>query len=62
MLKSRLAQHRGYVQNNIEATGQHFNLPGHSLADLMVTILEQVKHCKIVKLPQGSQGTTSVNK
>ena len=43
MLKSRLAQHRGYVQNNIEATGQHFNLPGHSLADLMVTIIEQVR-------------------
>ena len=43
MLKSRLAQHRGYVQNNMEATGQHFNLPGHSLADLMVTIIEQVR-------------------
>ena len=43
MLKSRLAQHRGYVQNNIEATGQHFNLPGHSLADLMVTVIEQVR-------------------
>ena len=43
MLKSRLAQHRGYVSNNIEATGQHFNLPGHSLADLMVTIIEQVR-------------------
>ena len=43
MLKSRLAQHRGYVQNNTEATGQHFNLPGHSLADLRVIIIEQVK-------------------
>ena len=27
MLKSLLTQHHGYVQNNIEATGQHFNLP-----------------------------------
>ena len=45
MLKFRLAQHRGYVQNkdNSKATGQHFNMPGHSLADLMVTIIEQVK-------------------
>ena len=38
MLKSCLKQHCGYVQNNIEATGQHFNLPGHSLANLMVTV------------------------
>ena len=40
-----LAQHRGYIQNKdiSQATGQHFNLPGHSLADLMVTIIEQVK-------------------
>ena len=43
MLKSCLAQYCGYVQNNIEATGQHFNLPGHSLADLMVTVIEQVR-------------------
>ena len=44
MLKSCLAQYCGYVQNNIEATGQHFNLPGHSLADLMVTVIEQVRN------------------
>ena len=45
MLKSRLAQHRGYIRNkdDSKATGHHFNLPGHSLADLTVTIIEQVK-------------------
>ena len=29
------------------ATGAHFNLPGHSLADLKITILEQVKKTDI---------------
>jgi hypothetical protein len=45
MLKKRLQQHRGYVINNVssQATGAHFNLPGHSLSDLTVTIIEQVK-------------------
>ena len=44
-LERRLANHRGYVVNNMtdRATGAHFNLPGHSLADLKITILEQVK-------------------
>ena len=44
-LKFRLADHRGYIVNNVTktATGHHFNLPGHSLADLSVVILEQVK-------------------
>ena len=44
-LKYRLADHRGYIFNQVESrtTGAHFNLPGHSLADLSVTILEQTK-------------------
>ena len=35
----------GYIHNkNItHATGAHFNLPGHSLSDMKVTILEKVK-------------------
>ena len=43
MLKYRLAEHRGYVTNGVtsQATGEHFNMPGHSLADLSVTIIEQ---------------------
>ena len=44
MLKFRLDDHRGYVNNGVnKATGSHFNQPGHCLADLSVTILEQVK-------------------
>ena len=48
-LERRLANHRGYVVNNItdRATGAHFNLPGHSLANLKITILEQVKTADI---------------
>ena len=44
-LKCRLADHRGYITNQVlsRATGAHWNLPGHSLADLRITILEQTK-------------------
>ena len=44
-LKDRLADHRGYATNKVVAqpTGAHFNLPGHSVANLRVTILEEVK-------------------
>ena len=42
--KSCLAEHCGYVGNNdTTATGQHFNSPGHSIADLSITLIEQVK-------------------
>ena len=45
MLKFRLADHRGYVSNKetTQATGSHFNLPGHTLAHLQVTCIERVK-------------------
>ena len=45
MLKYRLADHRGYITNGVvsQATGAHFNLPGHSLADFSATIIEQTK-------------------
>ena len=45
-LKLRLGDHRGYILNQVtsRATGAHWNLPGHSLADLRVTILEQCKN------------------
>ena len=44
-IKNRLAHHRGYVVNNHsdKATGSHFTLPGHSLANMRCTVLEQVK-------------------
>ena len=46
LLKYRLADHRGYIINQVvsKATGAHFNLPGHILADIRITILEQVKY------------------
>ena len=45
MLHSRVAEHRGYVSNmeTDKATGAHFNMPGHSLADLRVSAIEHTK-------------------
>ena len=45
MVKARLSDHRGYISNQgiWVATGDRFNLPGHSLADLIITALERVK-------------------
>ena len=45
-LKHRLGDHRGYITHQVlsKATGAHWNLPGHSLADLRVTIIEQSKY------------------
>ena len=45
MLKSRLADHCGYVRNNREdtATNHHFISPGHSLSDIRIIALEQNK-------------------
>ena len=44
-MQFRLAEHQGYVTNKILSTptGEHFNLPGHSLADLNILILEKVR-------------------
>ena len=47
----RFAHHRGYVNTyqrkvdagkRTEATGEHFNLPGHSLSDMALQIVEKV--------------------
>ena len=37
--------HIGYVRNgkNNQATGAHFNLPGHSINDMKMSIIEKVK-------------------
>ena len=44
MLKKKLDYHRGSVTKGVDnATWSHFNQPSHSLADLRVTIIEQVK-------------------
>ena len=44
-LKTRFADHCGYVTNHHtdQATGAHFTQPGHSLANMKITLLEQVK-------------------
>ena len=46
LFKFRIAEHRRYIKNQVtsEATGAHFNLPGHSLADMKFTVIEQVKY------------------
>ena len=43
-LAKRFGEHRGYVNNNKtnEPTGLHFNLPGHRLSDMEVSVLEKV--------------------
>ena len=50
-LGERFSQHRGYVntyQNKTdagkrtEATGDHFNLPSHSISDMRLQIVEKV--------------------
>ena len=40
-----LADHRGYIENDEikKATGSHVNTAGHSLSDLSMTVIEQVK-------------------
>ena len=45
-LRSRLAEHRGYVKNKQtdKATGKHFNLPGHTVANLKISVIEQVRY------------------
>ena len=44
-MRTRMAEHRGYLQNQYleTATGAHFNLPGHSVANMKCSVIEQVK-------------------
>ena len=43
-LRKRFDKHRGSVTNKDlkKAIGQHYNLPGHSVSDMTVTIVEKV--------------------
>ena len=41
-LRERFTQHCGYVDKNVEATGKHFNLPGHSKSDMNITVVEKI--------------------
>ena len=43
LLRQRMAEHRGYItQKTNHPVGQHFNSPGHSVADLQVIGIEKV--------------------
>ena len=44
-LQKRFADHRGYVKNRIltQATGFHFNKPGHDISNMSITAIEKVK-------------------
>ena len=42
-LKERIREHIGDIANNRDtAVGRHFNLPGHSVADLVVEGIEKI--------------------
>lgn len=41
-LKDRIQNHLQYIRQNKEATGIHFNLPGHRTSDLKVQVIEKV--------------------
>ena len=43
-LQERISEHRGYITKlqKHKATGEHFNLPGHRVADMEVSILEKI--------------------
>ena len=41
-LRERFVQHLNYVDRDKEATGKHFNLPGHSKNDINLTIIEKI--------------------
>ena len=44
LMKNCLSDHWGHIHNQVlsVSTGNHVNLPGYSLADVKITILEQV--------------------
>ena len=43
-LKERFSKHKGYVINKKlnQATGAHFNLPGHSVDNMMVMAIQKI--------------------
>ena len=44
--QKRFSQHRDYVKQGMlsEPSGQHFNLPGHSVSDMEGLVIEQVNN------------------
>ena len=45
-LKDRFSEHQGYVRNKVlsKSTGKHFNLPGHSLSDMKIRVIEKIQN------------------
>ena len=45
LLKFRLSEHKGYVTNHdtSTATYRHFNSSGHTLTDLSITVIKQIR-------------------
>ena len=45
-LKERLTEHKTYINNKMlnKPTGEHFNLPGHSISDMEGLVIEQVNN------------------
>ena len=45
-LRERIYQHVGYARNKMlsQATGEHFNLPGHTMHNMKLTVYASV--CK----------------
>ena len=45
-LKERICEHLGYINTKKirGPAGEHFNLPGHTKADMKVLVLEKVKY------------------
>ena len=43
-IAERFSEHKGYVNKIFpkEATGVHFNLPGHKVSDMKITILQKL--------------------
>ena len=42
-LKKRVSEHKGYITSIFptQAKGHHFNLPGHSIDNIIIKILEK---------------------
>ena len=45
-MKFQIGDHRGSIQNQVtsKAKGAHWSQPGHRLADMKLTVLEQPKY------------------
>ena len=46
-IRERFSQHCSYVDRNVEATGRHFNLPGHCKSDMSVTVVEKIHNKEV---------------